>query len=435
MTAVSTIPHYAAEADAVDRAIRENYVGFLHDVTQACGNVASYQRAGARAVLVNDPNLVKVVLVDLASDYIKGRAQQTTFQALLGGSLSLAEGDEHRRLRRVLSPAFSPRSLDRWAIQLVEHAEDYLGRQRPQTYRSLFHLLAGLTVTTFGHALIDEREFWDESGPFWHARREIWHWMNSVAGRARTLAGPAPAHQEREVVRATATVQQAVERHIAARQRAPIRPSRDVLDDMLALRDQASHPLHATIIRDHVLAFLFAAHETSAAALFWALYLIHRHPRAQERVTDEIRRVLGDRPAGLGDLPNMPYARAVIDEALRLYPPAGRQFRIALRDTALGPYVVPAGTPVTICHYLLHRRHAETFDPDRSATTSGLPTAIPFGAGQRVCLGRRYALLELRLLLPLVIQRVHAIFPADPIEPRLSVTLRPDTPVPYEHVR
>lgn len=432
MTGSSTIPHYPASADAVERAIREDYLGLLHTVARACGDVASYQRGGSRVVLVNDPNLVEVVLIDPRGDYAKGPAQQTTFRALLGSSLSLAEGEEHRRLRRLFAPAFSPRSLNRWAHRLVEHAEDHLA-QRSTDDKSLFDLLTGLTVATFGRSLIDEPELWDEEGTFWRARGEAWRWMDSVAGRGRGLAGPAAAHGQWEVTRAISTLQEAVGQHIVARQRSPARPSRDLLGRMLALRDETDRALDAVTVRDHALAFLFAAHETTAAALFWAMYLLDRHPLAQERLTAEVQRVLGRRPAVLADLPNMPYTHAVIDEALRLYPPAGRQFRIALRDTALGPHVVPAGTVVTVCHYLLHRRHGEVFEPDRVST--GSTTAIPFGAGHRACLGRRYALLELRLLLPLVIRRVQPSFPVGPVQPRLSVTLRPSTAVPYVHAR
>src|SRR5262249_2483159 len=142
-------------------------------------------------------------------------------------------------------------------------------------------------------------------------------------------------------------------------------------------------------IRDQILALLFAAHETSAAALFWSVYLLAEHPCALHRIEQELDTVLAGSAPCLADLAELPYTLQVVRESMRLFPAAGRQFRVARQDTTLDEYSIPAGMPIALCQYALHRRaesfpEPDRFDPDRFATGNigRHPLAyLPFGAG------------------------------------------------------
>ncbi|MPZ21789.1 MAG: cytochrome P450, partial [Luteitalea sp.] len=132
------------------------------------------------------------------------------------------------------------------------------------------------------------------------------------------------------------------------------------------------------------------------------------------------------------DLDRLSYTLRVVKEAMRLYPPAARQFRVTSKDVDLGEHTVPEATPVMVCHYLLHRGADSFPDPDDFIPERFGPDSpprhplahIPFGTGNRVCLGRHYATLEIHLLLAMLVGRFRFSFPS-PLDPRLGVTLRP----------
>jgi cytochrome P450 len=185
-------------------------------------------------------------------------------------------------------------------------------------------------------------------------------------------------------------------------------------------------------VRDEVMTFLLAGHETSANALAWSLYLLatHREERTRlEREVDEVRR------PSIEDLPRLPFARMVIEEALRLYPPVWAVERHANGPDELGGYEIPAGAGVVTSPYLVHRHPAiwkdpEEFRPDRftpEAAAERHPFAyFPFGGGPRQCIGNTFALVETQLILAAIAQRFRLeLAPGASVAPEARVTLRP----------
>jgi cytochrome P450 len=195
-------------------------------------------------------------------------------------------------------------------------------------------------------------------------------------------------------------------------------------------------------VRDELVTLVIAGHETVASALTWTLHLLAAHPGAQDQVGAELDTVLGDgpgaRPPGWNDLAALPYTRAVLDEALRLYPPAWVITRRAAADDALAGVDIPEGTLIILSPWLLHRRAASwpdpsAFDPARFLDAGGRAPGsrpsgdyLPFGAGPRLCIGRDLALVEGVLVLAGLLRgrRVSAVRTAPPRVEAL-VTLRP----------
>jgi cytochrome P450 len=178
-----------------------------------------------------------------------------------------------------------------------------------------------------------------------------------------------------------------------------------------------------------------AGHETTANALSWLWYLLARHPDAEARLHDEVDRVLGGRTPGHADLARLAWTRMVIEEALRLYPPAHAVSRIAIGDDRIGGVRVPAGSNVSISMYMTHRnpnlwRDPERFDPERF-----MPAAVaqrhrfaylPFGGGPRICIGSGFALAEAQVIVAMVAQRYRLrLAPDHAVEPIGLITLRP----------
>jgi cytochrome P450 len=188
-------------------------------------------------------------------------------------------------------------------------------------------------------------------------------------------------------------------------------------------------------LRVEVTTFLLAGQETTSLALTWTWYLLSQHPPAQRRLEEEIDLVLNGRPPEYSDLVNLPYMRMVIDEAMRLYPPAWGFSRQALADDQLGGFRLPRGWLAFVIPYVLHRLPAfwedpeafdpERFSPERSADRSKF-VYIPFGAGPRQCIGNQFALIETQLSVATFAQsyRLH-LKPGHKVDPWPLITLRP----------
>jgi cytochrome P450 len=210
----------------------------------------------------------------------------------------------------------------------------------------------------------------------------------------------------------------------------------DLLSMLLGARDeQTDEAMSKKQLRDEVMNLLIAGNETTAVALSWAWYLLHKHPQVERELHGELEDVLGGRAATFEDLPKLPYTRMVFKEAMRLYPPGWIISRRPLEDDEIGGYRVPAGTTVFISPYVTHRNpdywdKPEVFDPERfspeRSTSRPEFTYLPFGGGPRKCIGEHFAMTEGILILATVAQRYRLrLVPEHPVEPEALVTLRP----------
>jgi cytochrome P450 len=209
----------------------------------------------------------------------------------------------------------------------------------------------------------------------------------------------------------------------------------DLLSMLLAARDEETgEGMSDAQLRDEMVTLIVAGHETVASALTWAWYLLAQHPDAERRLHDELAAVLGVRPPAVQDLPTLPYTRMVVEETLRLYPPAWLITRRALKTDEIGGYGIPAGALVVVSPYLTHRHpsfweNPERFEPERFAPErSERPrfAYFPFGGGPRLCIGNNFALMEAQLVLAAVAQRYRLELARNtPVEVVPGVTLRP----------
>jgi cytochrome P450 len=215
----------------------------------------------------------------------------------------------------------------------------------------------------------------------------------------------------------------------------------DLLSMLLAARDTEPAPGSQTWltdreVRDEVMTFLLAGHETTALTLAWACYLLDQNPAAAERLYAEVDCELQGRPPSLADLPRLAYLDAAIAETLRLYPAAYLMGREALRDVMIGAYPIARGATVLMSPYVIQRDprffdQPDAFLPERwlgGRLARELPrfAYFPFGGGQRQCIGSSFAEVEARLLLATLAQRVRLrLVPGHPVEPQAVITLRP----------
>jgi cytochrome P450 len=228
---------------------------------------------------------------------------------------------------------------------------------------------------------------------------------------------------------------------IARERRRAGAPRADLVALLLEARDpETGRAMDDREIADNLLTFITAGHETTALALAWTFYLLSLHPDAEAGVLEEIAAVTGGAELQAADLDRLVYTRQVLQEAMRLYPPAPVVVRAAVRDVRIGDEVVRAGSPTYVPVYAVHRHAAlwdepDRFDPERFAPGPARArhryAYLPFGAGPRICIGMGFAMLEavaiLATLLPAVALRLR---PGYRPELKLRITLRPAAGMP-----
>jgi cytochrome P450 len=209
----------------------------------------------------------------------------------------------------------------------------------------------------------------------------------------------------------------------------------DLLSMLMAARDEDGSVMTDRQLRDEIMTFLLAGHETTAVSLSWTWYLLSQHPEAAHQLRRELNDVLGGRTPRLEDLACLPYTDKVVKESMRLYPPAWSLARSTTNETNIGGYRLPMGANVVMSPWIMHRDprffdHPERFDPDRWTTqaTQHLPrfAYFPFGGGPRFCIGASFAMMEANLLLATIAQRFQvSLVPGHPVAPQPGITLRP----------
>jgi cytochrome P450 len=218
------------------------------------------------------------------------------------------------------------------------------------------------------------------------------------------------------------------------RERRPGEDRGDLLSMLLLARDEHGAGMSERQIRDEVMTLLLAGHETTALALSWAFLLLDRNRKARDRLEAELTAVLGDRPASPADVLALPYSQAVVNETLRLYPPAYVTGREAVRDTTIGGIPIPKRHIVLISMYTTHRDprffpEPDAFRPERwlDGLDKRLPRGafIPFGMGSRKCIGASFAMMEATLLLATIARRWRFELAPGEIRTQPSITLRP----------
>ena len=409
----------------------------LQDRAIHIGPIARIALAHIPIYTVTCADLAHRVLVEDAAAYKKSAGLQF-LMPLLGEGLLTAEGATHKRHRKLLAPAFAPKRLAGYAETMVGEARAQVAGWRAGATVDLAAEMMELTLAIAGRTMFGA----DVRGDVATVGHGLELAMKSVVANLTSpiqlgYHWPLPRHVRMR--RAVKMLDEVVYRMIADGRRAGVDRG-DVLSMLLLARDEDDGGGFTDAqVRDEVMTLFLAGHETTANALAWTWYELGRNPAAYARLEDEVRGVLGDRPVTPDDLPRMPWTLAVLEEAMRLHPPAYMTGREALRDVELGGHAIPARSMVAIYIRGIHRRADYfpaplVFQPERM-----LPEAkkarprhhyLPFGSGPRVCIGAHFALLELQLVLATIVQHARVRPLAHQIAPEPLVTLRPRGGVP-----
>ncbi len=355
----------------------------------------------------------------------------------------MSEGALWRRQRRIMAPAFHPRRVESFAPVMTGTAEELLAEWRklpPGSVVNIANEMAGLTLDIIVRTMFSS-EIRSETAEVRAAMTDY----QLTGGRPSIpdllgLPSWLPRLSGRKVRETSTAIDQTIYRLIAER-RAGGEPKDDLLGLLLAARDEETgEGMSDTQLRDELATIITAGHETTANALTWTWYLLALHPWAEETLHAELASVLGGRAPTTADIPRLVYTRMVLEEAMRLYPPAHTMSREALADDVILGIAIPRGSVVIISPWIIHR-HAllwerpDAFDPERfapgKAETRPRYAYIPFGGGPRICIGAHFALTEAILILAALAQHVRPrLLHGHKVEPLGLITLSPKGGLP-----
>ncbi|HZH51361.1 MAG TPA: cytochrome P450 [Microvirga sp.] len=397
--------------------------------------------------MVNDPAIIRHILLDNAANYRKDDLQIRILAPGLGRGLITAEGEEWRLQRRTLAPLFTPRNVASFFPAMVEAADRLVRRWQRRTdgrvvdaalemtrvtldvlERTIFTTGVARDPDALGRAITRYFEGLGRVDPV-----DIFGFPDWVPRIGRLRARPAIRFFE-EMVDELIDARRAL---LARGEPAP----RDLLTLLLEAADpETGKGLSDVEVKANIVTFIGAGHETTANALSWSLYLLSQDERARRRIEQEVDEVLGQEPIQPHHLERLVYTRAVIDEAIRLYPPAPYMSRAAIADDRVGELHIPAGSIVAIAPYVLHRHRRLWDEPDAFRPERFLPEErgridrfayLPFGAGPRVCIGASFSLQEAVVVLATLVRAFRCdLVEGHEVMPLQRITLRPQDGLP-----
>ena len=387
---------------------------------------------GIRWHMVMDPEALKRVLKDRVEDYPKSTVTRMILEPAIGDSLFVAEGAQWRWQRLAAAPAFAARHVEALAPVMTAAAET--SAARIAAARQPFDAFEEMVAATF--EVISDVTFSGDEG---FDRDAVHHAIDRyIASTARVsvldvLGAPPWVPRPGRLVSGGALrrTKAIADRAIADRARRGPRLPPDLLDLLRAGVDpETGRSMNPAELRDNLLTFIVAGHETTALTLAWALYLVAFDPAVQDRAAAEVAGI--DRITA-ADLPRLPYVQQIVQETLRLYPPAAFLSRTARRADTLGGREVRPGDTVMLPIYALHRHRLlwddpDRFDPDRFAPGVDRDrfAFLPFGGGPRICIGANFALQEAAIILGTLLARFRfETVPGRVPYPRMILTLRP----------
>ena len=405
----------------------------FEDARRVSERATAFDLLGTYHLVIFEPELIESVLIGDHAAFSKD-AFVRDLQAILGEGLLNSEGAHWRRQRKLAAPSLQRSEIAAYAEQMVECTQVFLNgleAGRPfDVHAAFMHLTLDILVRTlFGTEISRVSEVEAALDGVMHEytpqrmalRTGLPHWMT---------------FRSRRRIARLRTALDSVLLELIAERKQRRSPGTDLLSRMLAASDSEGG-LSDAQLRDETMTMFLAGHETTALALTYAFRLLALNPRAAERARSEVRRVLSGRAPTLNDVPALTYTRAVLDEALRMFPPAWAIAREAISDCQVGEYTCKAGTELIFVPWVMHRdqrffQEPELFRPERWLAKTELPRCVymPFGAGPRICIGNHFALTEAMLVLALCLSQGEFHLEQGPLL-KLSpaITLRPSGPV------
>jgi len=399
------------------------------------GDIVRFHVMMQERVLLNHPDWIHQVLVIQHNKFHKSELTRRITTRLLGQGLLISEGDFWRRQRRLAQPAFHRARINDYAATMIGITQSAVRDWRDGEERNVGAEMAALTLqiavrTLFGATLPEEAR---------GVGRAMTYLMRYSLSRNRlpfripeTWPTPKNLRANRELAFIDSLVY-----GIISKRRAEGDSNRhnDLLALLMGAMDEDGTQMSPQQLHDETMTLFLAGHETTAQMLSWTWYALSQNPAAEARLQEELDGVLGTRAMETADLPQLPYLRAVMNEVLRLYPPAYIMAREVIEPCEIAGYTMPLKATILFSQWVTQRdprfyEDAEAFRPDRwlNGLMDRLPPGayFPFGGGPRRCIGESFALLEAAIVIATLTRRFRfQLAPKAHVVPEPLVTLRP----------
>lgn len=420
-------------------------IEFLFENYDTMGPIYWVKSPIRKIAVLNDPECVRHILQENNRNYVKSFGYDP-LKLLLGNGLLTSEGDFWRKQRRLAQPGFHKEKLA--AIvdtmitctgQLLTRWEKLEGVEMNISSEMNHVALDIVSKSLFISNVEDEID-------------KISTWVTvAIEQGAERIRNPfkiptwIPTPNNLKQNKAVSVLNEVIN-GIIEKRRNEGKQYDDLLSMLMDARDEdTGEGMSNAQLRDEVMTIFIAGHETTANALTWAFYVLAQHPEIEQKLKAEIDEVLQGRPVSFENLRSLTYTRQVIDETLRLYPPAWIIGRKNIEDDEIGGYFIPAGTNCLVPTLCIHRspkywKDPLKFDPDRFSTERVKEqkkfTYFPFGGGPRLCIGNNFALMEMQVVMASIMQRyTFELKDTTPIELDPLITLRPKQNVYLKLVR
>ena len=414
--------------------VESNILTFLQKVA-TYGDVAKLTFFNRQITLVNHPDLIQQVLIKDNDAFEKDSGTKLLAKYVLGQGLLTSEGEEHRKMRKISSPAFNRQRILSYGKIMADATENHVTTWRDDARIDMHREMMALTSAIVAKALfnLDVGEKVDAIG---EALEKVMRIVEVIRLPLSDLSMALPLPPTLAIRSGIATldkiIYETIDEHLADTE-----DKGDLLSMLIAARREAGDDMQAARkqLRDEAMTLFLAGHETTANALTWTFYLLSQNPQSYEQLIAEAKRVLGDRTATTDDIASLTFTRQIVAESMRLYPPAWVIGRTVMRDYELGGYLIPKGSELWMSQYVTHR-DARWFDnpaefrPERWAEGEAEKrpkfSYFPFSAGLRNCIGEQFAWQEAILILATVSRSWRVSLSSGfKVEPLPQVTLRP----------
>ena len=409
-------------------------LSFLQELRERYGDLVTLPTIMGPWTLVFHPDGVRHIVQENNKNYRKGGISDQVLRLTLGNGLLTNNGDSWLAQRRLIQPIFHRSRIAAFGRLMAESAaswieETNLDQRMPL---NLYQQMSGLTLTIVCKAL-----FGADMLPY---KQRIFASLRTIVRlEAHSVFMPGllflPTPQRRHLYEARDALYAIVDSLIAGRRNRSTAGENDLLSMLLEAQDEETGlGMSDQQVRDEVMTLIAAGHETTSNALCWTLLLLAQHPDIEARLREEYTRVLGGRAVQIEDLPQLKLGRMVLEESMRLYPPAWAFARYAIDEDEIGGYTIPKGAFVLMFPATTHRHpdfweQPDVFDPERFAPECAAGrhrfAYFPFGGGPRICIGNQFALTEAQLILATILPRYQFRLSGVAPVPEPLITLRP----------
>jgi len=396
-------------------SLRLDPLGYLQRLQRMYGNMATIYFGKNPAVLLFRPEYVRYVLVEHPRDFSnRGVLGNDNDDGFASEGLLTIDGEKHRQQRRAVQPAFHKRQVEGYASIINQYTQELLKTWYPGDRLDMSRAMQELTLRIVSKCLFSI-DLSSQLGSLSNAFDGVIGSSTSMAEDLLNIRIDNPITGYGKRMAATRQLDMLIYTLIAQR-RDDDRDYNDVLSMLMSAQsgEEPDTKLTEKQIHDHILTFIAAGHETTAITLVWTFYLLSQYPQVRIKLQDEIRSVLTGHEPTIDDLAKIPYLDWVLDESMRLYPPAWLQMRFVSKEAEIDGMKLPVGTLLILSQWVMHRlpeiwQDAEVFKPERwdPANEQHIPSGayFPFGGGPRTCIGMPLAQLEARVILASILHR------------------------------